>query len=50
MFGVFCKFFSQKNFHFSKGAKMLTLMLTIFIGCGEKADDTAEELTNEQES
>ncbi len=28
---------------------MLTLMLTIFIGCGEKADDTAEELTTEQE-
>ena len=29
---------------------MLTLMLTILIGCGEKADDTAEAPISEQEN
>ena len=29
---------------------MLTLMLTILIGCGEKADDTAEAPGSEQEN
>jgi hypothetical protein len=29
---------------------MITLMLTILVGCGEKADDTAVAPTTEQEN
>ena len=29
---------------------MLTLMLTLLVGCGEKADDTADAPSIEQES
>ena len=29
---------------------MLALMLTLIVGCGEKADDTAEAPSSEQEN